>query len=85
MLDGAADAADVNGILFDHRHPVTFLGQQIGGRQPRGPGADNGDIGGVVGAGGVGDQRFGHHLSDGLGFVEPEECDASTRAGLRHS
>jgi hypothetical protein len=44
MLHGAADAADIDGILLDHRHRLARLGQQVGGGQARGPGTDDGNV-----------------------------------------
>ena len=45
VLDRAADAADIALVLFDHRHLIALLGQQIGGGQPGRPRADDGDVG----------------------------------------
>src|SRR3546814_17344486 len=43
MLDGAADAADIIRVLFDHRDAIPLPGQQIGGGQPGGSGTDDRD------------------------------------------
>src|SRR3546814_17730475 len=45
MLDGAADAADIIRVLFDHRDAIPRPGQQIGGGQPGGYGTDDRDAG----------------------------------------
>src|SRR3546814_7209037 len=45
MLDGAADAADIIRVLFDHRDAIPLPGQQIGGGQPGGSGTDDRDVG----------------------------------------
>src|SRR3546814_13045296 len=45
MLDGAADAADIIRVLFDHRDAIPLPGQQIGGGQPGGSGPDDRAVG----------------------------------------
>jgi hypothetical protein len=41
MLHGAADAADIDRVLFDHSDRVTLLGEQIGGGQACRPRPDD--------------------------------------------
>ena len=48
MLHRAADAADMDRVLLDHRDRVTELGELVGGGQPRRSRADNGDIDGLI-------------------------------------
>ena len=45
IVDGAADAADIERIALDHDHRARFLGQAIGGGEAGGPGADHEDFG----------------------------------------
>lgn len=44
QLDGPADAADIDGILFDDPNRIALLGQQIGGGKAGRTCANDGDI-----------------------------------------
>ncbi len=54
VLDGAADAADIDGILLDHRHALAGLCQEIGSGQAGRACADDGNIDAVLLLGGHG-------------------------------
>ncbi len=41
VIDGAADAADIDRILFQDDDVPALLGQLVSGRQSRGPTANN--------------------------------------------
>ena len=45
VADGAADAADIDGVTLDDHHVAAGLGQQIAGRQARRAGADDKRLG----------------------------------------
>ena len=44
VLDGAADAADIDRVLLDHDDRRVFLGQAVGGGEAGRPGADHEDV-----------------------------------------
>ena len=49
QFDRAADATDIDGVFFDHRHAIALLGQQIGSGQSGRASADDGDVHMLVG------------------------------------
>ena len=64
VVDGAADAADIDRVLLDHDDRRHFLGQAIGGGETGGPRADDEDFG-------IDAQRGARHAHLGNGATTP--------------